>query len=186
MCEEFLIVIDANIMKDCIESPLKSYEDDIHEEHVINAEKLFKNFKKNIKICLDNDMDSSKIMHEYKKNIGNKNESLYKQSMVQLSLQRLRFISKNNLTKLTSTEKKSILQKGFDRKDLIYIDVAKSINNKRFIISRDSAFYNPKNKKKIGDCTTVIAKHLKKKFDISVRIAKDALTENDIVVTPNL
>ena len=181
--KDFLIVVDANIMKDYVESPLESYEDETHKEHVINAEKLFRNFKKNIKFGIDGDTTSSKILNQYKNMIGKKNEVLYKQYMIQLSQKRLRFISDNELNKVTSSERKVlVIQKGFHRKDLIYVSVAKSINNKGFIISRDHTFYEPTNNKKIGDCNTTIAKHLKDEFNIFVRISKYALLEKDIVI----
>ena len=180
MKDEFFIVIDANVMKDYIESPLECYEDDVHKAHVLNAAKLFKRLQANVKICLDGNKDSSKILYEYKKQIGKKNKILYEQYIIQLSQDRLRFIPSHKLSKLTYAEKKDILQKQFDRDDLIYLDVAKSIMNKRFIITRVRTFYDPRNPKKIGCYDSVMMRHIRKELKIFVRIAKDSLKEKEI------
>jgi hypothetical protein len=177
MTAEFWIVVDANVMKDYAEASLKSYEDNTHKSHVIHAEELFKKIKDNIKICLDDDKETSKILSEYKVRIG---EVLLNQCIVQLAQDRLRFLAKEDINGLSTTEKKKLVSKGFDRADFVYVNVAKSINNKRFVITRDRTFYNPKNTKDIGNLKTVMAIHLKKKFDIQVRIAKDCLCESDL------
>ena len=126
--------------------------------------------KKSVKIIIDT---QGKIQHEYVSLGITKNPHL---GAIFAELVQSRIITIDS--SLSSAEKRELRIKGmYDSRDQVYVGVAKNIVNKRIIVTRNCHFYNPRNTSSVGIPNTIIAKHLKNKFEIYAKTADQILSE---------
>jgi hypothetical protein len=172
----FLIVVDTNVVKDSCEYSIRTPRDSVDRDNLSHANSFFTQIHDNVLLCFDCEEQDSRILNEYKEEIGEQNIIRF---MIRF-YQKIYYFPENNIRKLNSHQKKELLQSGFDRTDIIFVNVANSIENEKYIITRDSHFYEPGNPSLIGRSDTTISRLLKRKYNILAKLPRDAISVNDI------